>query len=496
MDTHFPEHPELVADSGPFAGPGVASDAGEARRVPLAAAECAPRRRRFRLLGGVALAAVVAVGAGIVLTSPYSPVPPADRARVVASARQFVSSLGLHIPAPLAPAAALAWFTHPNPGQPVRAKVTPLSRAEAVRTVEALRGNAAAAPTVPETGLVVAPPAPAPEAGLAASPTTSAPETGLAASPTTSAPSPAPASMVAAADPPVPPVTGEGAAVGKAGARPALVSSPYVAPAADALSGAAIRVDPALQQAVPAGSFDVAALAPPAAPAAVAPPPPAAPQPAAIPAPAAPPAGAAQGAASPPQAAVPPEVGAAAAADPLAAAAQLQSASLATQQQSKVLDLVAKMATMVADMRVANRDLVERLAKADAQASERIDDLQRRVALAEATRAVNAALLAGIPSAAAAAQPEPAPSTSGPAVRPVRSAPTGAAATPVVGSRRYRVQAASDRLAMLAGVDAAGNDAAQLQASIGDEVPGCGRVRSILQRGTTWMVQTEHCTIQ
>jgi hypothetical protein len=60
----------------------------------------------------------------------------------------------------------------------------------------------------------------------------------------------------------------------------------------------------------------------------------------------------------------------------------------------------------------------------------------------------------------------------------------------------YRVQAASPGLALLAQVDRGGGEGAQIQVAVGDSVPDYGRVKSISQKGTAWVVTTEHGPIQ
>jgi hypothetical protein len=51
-------------------------------------------------------------------------------------------------------------------------------------------------------------------------------------------------------------------------------------------------------------------------------------------------------------------------------------------------------------------------------------------------------------------------------------------------------------LALLAQVDRGGGDGAQMQVVVGDTVPDYGRVKSIAQKGTSWVVTTEHGAIQ
>jgi hypothetical protein len=58
------------------------------------------------------------------------------------------------------------------------------------------------------------------------------------------------------------------------------------------------------------------------------------------------------------------------------------------------------------------------------------------------------------------------------------------------------VQAASPGLAMLAEVDRTGDVGNLLQVSIGDEVPGYGKVKSIAQQGAAWVLTAERGTIR
>jgi hypothetical protein len=64
-----------------------------------------------------------------------------------------------------------------------------------------------------------------------------------------------------------------------------------------------------------------------------------------------------------------------------------------------------------------------------------------------------------------------------------------------VEPHKYRVQAASPGLAMLAEVDRGGGDGAQVQVTVGDDLPGYGKVKSVSQRGTSWVVTTEKAVI-
>ena len=180
--------------------------------------------------------------------------------------------------------------------------------------------------------------------------------------------------------------------------------------------------------------------------------------------------------------------------DAIGIAGELRAAPMAPSQQVQVLDLVTQIATMVRDLKTENAQLRADVSRSSTDTTARLADFERRLALAEARNAVSAAKAAGTEPAA------PAPS----------AVPVKAAAAPVMltraeatlpvpekdGPKRYRVQAASPGLALLAEVDRGGGEGAQIQLTVGDTLPGYGRVRSIAQHGTTWVVTTDHGNIQ
>jgi hypothetical protein len=199
--------------------------------------------------------------------------------------------------------------------------------------------------------------------------------------------------------------------------------------------------------------------------------------------------------------------------DPVETAGELRPAPLTPADQVQVLELVTQMAAMVRDLRAQHAQLRADLGKTAADNAARLADFERRLALAEARHALAAAELAGSPLASAPPALSPAPAgyavaAAGSGARRAGSG-TGASApvvvTPVAAAlpgsdkspaKRYRVQAASPGLALLAEIDRGGGDGAQLEVLVGDTIPGYGKITSIGQRGTAWVVATEHGNIQ
>ena len=195
--------------------------------------------------------------------------------------------------------------------------------------------------------------------------------------------------------------------------------------------------------------------------------------------------------------------------DPVAIAATLQAAPMSTTQQVDVLNVVTELGTLLRNQRAENAQLREDVQQMRERLDTQLNDYARRLSLAEARGAINAAMGAGTPAVSTPATVTPAsitvmapmPATSGAGSRgartatsaaPTSPAPTGAQEAP----RRYRVQAASPGLAMLAEVDRTGDAGNLLQVSIGDDVPGYGKVKSIAQQGAAWVLTAERGTIR
>lgn len=189
--------------------------------------------------------------------------------------------------------------------------------------------------------------------------------------------------------------------------------------------------------------------------------------------------------------------------DPVAVARELRPAPMTSTQQVQVLELVTQVATLVRDERSEVSELRADVARSEAASAAKIDDFARRLAIVEAHNAVVAASAAGGPPSVTPPA-APAPTSPPPAAAPVlltraeaaisaaQNQPSAQGLTP----KRYRLQAASPGLALLAQVDRGGGDGAQLQVQVGDTIPGYGQVKSIAERGTAWVVTTENGAIQ
>ncbi|WP_166144092.1 hypothetical protein [Methylosinus sp. RM1] len=166
--------------------------------------------------------------------------------------------------------------------------------------------------------------------------------------------------------------------------------------------------------------------------------------------------------------------------------------------EEKQLEMETRLFGMITELSTLLRRTREEIAtlqdsdKRTARAIEaKLNDFERRLNLGEAQRSLDAA------KATPTSPPEPA--SPPPAARPATgmkgvvpaSLSTQSGADATMPPARYRVQAASPGLAMLAELDRSGDEIAPLQIGIGAHVPGYGRVTKISQRGTEWVVQTE-----
>ena len=191
---------------------------------------------------------------------------------------------------------------------------------------------------------------------------------------------------------------------------------------------------------------------------------------------------------------VPVALAASPAADPIAVAHDLRAAPMAAQDQVQVLGLVTEMASVVKHLREQNAQLRADFGKSSADTAAHLADYERRLAMAEAKSAVTAAGDdASSPPALPAAEPAPIVAKPVSVTRAMAVLPAPAVSA---AGKSYRVQAASPGLALLAEVERGGGEGAQMQVIVGDTIPDYGRVKSIAQKGTAWVVTTEHGQIQ
>ena len=495
-----PSHPHRESAGGANGG----ASGGDGRMAPPAiepgdrpASSAPPQSRRRRgLLMGVGLVALAAAGGGTFLISPYNHLYPVP---LMASAvRHAAASAGIRIPPGIvAPSATLANVSVPPREPVVRAPYTPPPRSQEIDELLALHGGgpgldthpspvpAAPAPparaAVPQDSLTRAdrpyklPAAPAPRIARPSPPDRldlAGPPPGyVPREPGAPSPEPTPAIAIPVSSPPAP-----AAAAGPPSGAPALPLTPVgqladrgsagagpLPPPSDLAHGDLASQPPTV--AAPAIDTSAGAVPPAAGPA---------PLPSA-------------------SSAKPALESSKAAADVVAVARELHAAPMTPKDQVAVLGMVTELATMVGDLRAETREMRADIRRSSADGAAHLGDLERRMAMVEARDALSNARDAG--AATPAASPAPAPV----AAAPVSAAPvklTRAAAAlpdPSPGTLvRYKVQAASPGLAMLAQVDRGGGDGAQIEVRVGDSIPGWGRVRSIAQKGASWVVTTEH----
>ena len=442
------EAPEPRGDEAHTAAPGALLSG------PVASVPARPRRRTALLAGAGMLG--VAVAGGAFLFSPYNTFVPVDTGRLGSQARQLAASAGLPVPPVVAPAAKLATAPRREAGPVYREGVGPRTPDEQLAEIQGFRrGAAAEAGEGRPEGAPATPPPRAATVAQAAS-TGVAGEVGAGTAP---APTPRlPVSLVPR--PAAAPVAEPGAPSLAVQASATAAPSPAPAPAPLAPTTAAPSV-------LPESPVTAAPVQPDPAPAA---PRPAAP----VPAPA----------------------------DPVALAVELRPAPLTRTEQVEVLNLVTRLGVVLRDLRAENAAL-----RADQKATaERVDtavaDFERRLLLAEARGAMNAAM--GIDPGPATA-PTSAPTVRagrplGAPVQPVGvqvQTPGAPASAPAAGGpQRWRVTAASPGLAMLSELDRSGGEGSQIQVQVGDQVPGHGKITAIQQRGTAWVVKTAAGDIQ
>jgi hypothetical protein len=185
---------------------------------------------------------------------------------------------------------------------------------------------------------------------------------------------------------------------------------------------------------------------------------------------------------------------------PSVAPAQTSAAVDGGKKDTEALALVTEFGTLLREVKAEVVALKAAQVAAAGATESKINDFERRLSLSEAKRAIESVKAVGEASGdAVQAKTAPAPGKSiGPSAPGIRTASlTMQAPAPAADEqRRYRIQAASPGLAMLAVIDGPGDQEGPLQVAIGASIPGYGKVKSIDQRGAAWVVQTERGVIQ
>ena len=161
----------------------------------------------------------------------------------------------------------------------------------------------------------------------------------------------------------------------------------------------------------------------------------------------------------------------------------------AEKAETHTLEKIAELGALVTRLTGQVKDLQDKVQTDSTGSDEKFADLTRRVALAEANRAVASAENAG--SAGSAAQAREKGSADGSEAQERPRMKVSAADV----KRTYRIQAASPGLAMLAAVDGSPDDR-PVEVAIGTELPGYGKVVSIEQHGEAWVVKADRGSIE
>ncbi len=183
--------------------------------------------------------------------------------------------------------------------------------------------------------------------------------------------------------------------------------------------------------------------------------------------------------------------------DPLLIAAELRAEPMSPKQQVEVVGLVRELGAQLKESRLTVAQMQATVAELKEQLDTRMTEFDGRLGLAEAGTVLAQSARAALPQPVMAVAAMPAR----PGVSAPRSAHDAPSAPPVVAAtsrsvKDFRVQGASPGLAVLNVVGAAPGEAPVLYVSLGDQMPGIGRIKSIYQRGTSWVVQTDAGLIQ
>jgi len=167
-------------------------------------------------------------------------------------------------------------------------------------------------------------------------------------------------------------------------------------------------------------------------------------------------------------------------------------------KETEALALVTQFGAELRDLQKSLKALEEAQKTAAASTDAKLSDFERRMVLGEASRMVAAihadgqAGVEGSDAATGSISPQaPSKTDASPAATTGKSSGKAHAQPMPEEKKRYRIQAASPGLAMLAPIDSSGEEEPPLQVGVGKIIPGYGKVKSIEQRGASWVVQAE-----
>ncbi|MGC9272093.1 hypothetical protein [Acidiphilium sp.] len=163
-------------------------------------------------------------------------------------------------------------------------------------------------------------------------------------------------------------------------------------------------------------------------------------------------------------------------AHPVQTATHLVAGPLNPKSEIPVLSLVSQLGVLVAQLRDENEALAHQVATLQATTTRRLDTFSRTLHLDQAKSAL-----------ALAVQPAQAPRA---AIHPHVFQSHSAVPAGTISASSYRIIASSPGVAIIS------RDGRSEEVSVGDTVPGVGRVLSLTEDGTSWVVETTHGVIR
>ncbi|MGC9271865.1 hypothetical protein [Acidiphilium sp.] len=163
-------------------------------------------------------------------------------------------------------------------------------------------------------------------------------------------------------------------------------------------------------------------------------------------------------------------------AHPVQTATHLVAGPLTPKSEIPVLSLVSQLGVLVAQLRDENEALAHQVATLQATTTRRLDTFSRTLNLDQAKSAL-----------ALAVQPAQAPRA---AIHPHIFQSHSTVPVGKISASSYKIVASSPGVAIIS------RDGRTEEVSVGDVVPGVGRVLAVTQDGTTWVVDTTHGVIR